>query len=78
MYRKIRSRVLAAISASQGKNEYVLDGVFWVPVSNCSSIRSASSRAPEPRSQELDTDKTSNLGASSRWSQPSPKGSSQD
>ena len=31
MYKKIRSRLLAAISASQEKKEYVLESVFWVP-----------------------------------------------
>jgi hypothetical protein len=55
MYKKIRSRLLAAISASQEKREYVLESVFWVPLSNCGSKRSTSRLVPELRSEKLDS-----------------------
>ena len=63
MHKKIRSRLSSVVaglgdqpgSASQEKRKYVLEDVFWVPVDNCSSQRSASSREPQPPSRKLDT-----------------------
>jgi hypothetical protein len=42
MYVKMRSRLSATISASQEKRKFVLEDVFWVPISNCSSRHSTS------------------------------------
>jgi hypothetical protein len=63
MYKKIRSRLSSLIedlgdpakSASQEKRKYVLEDVFWVPVNNCSSRRSASGDEPERRSGKHDS-----------------------
>jgi len=37
MNKKINPRFSRAASCSQGKPKYVLEDVFWVPISNCSS-----------------------------------------
>jgi hypothetical protein len=41
---------------------YVLEDVFWVPISNCSSKRSASGVVPGLRSEALDTSEASSSG----------------
>jgi hypothetical protein len=59
MYKKRGSRLSAAGSASKKKREYVLEDVFWVPISNCSSGRSTRHFVPELHS-EKDSTETSN------------------
>jgi hypothetical protein len=61
-YKKIRSRISAAISSSEGESAYVLEDVFWVPAHNCCSVRSASSHEPEFRAEEPDTGEAANSG----------------
>jgi hypothetical protein len=55
MNEKIRARRLAANSTSDGEKKYVLEDVFWVPISNCSHTHSTSSALHAPRSEKLDT-----------------------
>jgi hypothetical protein len=62
MFKKIRSRLTAAISASQEKREYVLEDVFWVPIGNCRSKSSTSRLVPELRPERLDSSEASNSG----------------
>jgi hypothetical protein len=45
-------RLSAAIRATKEKRQYVLDGVFWVPVHNLSSRRPASHLEPEPAQEK--------------------------
>jgi hypothetical protein len=61
MYKKMRFRPSATISAPQEK-KYVLEGVFWVPISNCNSRRSISRLVPEPRPEKLDNSEPSSSG----------------
>jgi hypothetical protein len=42
----MNGRRSAPISASNGKRKYVLEGIFWVPISNCSDRYSTSSVLP--------------------------------
>ncbi len=37
MNEKINPQASAATSCSEGKTKYVLEDVFWVPISNCSA-----------------------------------------
>jgi len=50
MKQKINPQPSEAISGSQGKTRYVLEDVFWVPLSNCSSMRSTHFVLPERHS----------------------------
>jgi hypothetical protein len=60
MYKKMRFRPSATISAPQGK--HVLQGVFWVTISNCNSRRSISRLVAEPRPEKLDNSEPSSSG----------------
>jgi hypothetical protein len=62
MNEKIRARRSAANSRSEGERKYVLEDVFWVPISNCSHRRSTSSALDAPRPEELDTREVSSSG----------------
>jgi hypothetical protein len=62
MYWKIRSRLLAAISATQRKRDYALEDVFWVPIGNCESKRSTSRFVSEVRSEKPDNTEPSKSG----------------
>jgi len=52
---KIHPRSSETISAPQGERKYILEGVFWVPISNCSSRHSTSLVLPELHSKKFDT-----------------------
>jgi hypothetical protein len=54
MNEKIKPRFSRATSSSQGKTKYVLEDVFWVPVSNCSSMHCPLPAGIELRSQKPD------------------------
>jgi hypothetical protein len=64
MHKKIRSRLSTGNSVSQQESKYVLEEVFWVPISNCNSMRSTPPAIPELRAEKLETDEVSNLGQS--------------
>jgi hypothetical protein len=55
MNEKPRARRPDANYGPAGESKYVLEGVFWVPVSNSSHRRSNSSALPAPRPENLDT-----------------------
>jgi hypothetical protein len=55
MNEKIRARPSAANSTSDGEKKYVLEDVFWVPISNCSHRHSTSSALDAPRPEKLET-----------------------
>jgi hypothetical protein len=46
-------RLSAAIRATKEKRQYILDGVFWVPVHNLSSRCPASHLKPEPGPEKV-------------------------
>lgn len=56
-------RLSAAIRATKEKRQYVLDGVFWVPVHNLSSRRPASHLEPEPGPEKVAKNEASSLNA---------------
>jgi hypothetical protein len=66
MRKKTRSQLSSAIrdlgvpplSASEEKRKYVLEEVFWVPVSNCGPKRSTSNHSLDPCSERLSTSET--------------------
>jgi hypothetical protein len=60
MNEKMDSRPSAASSTSQGGRKYVLEEVFWVPVSNCSDRDSDSAVPSQHRSDTRDTSEVSN------------------
>lgn len=60
MHKKIRSQLSTGNSASQQEVKYVLEDVFWVPISNCISRRSGSPAIPELRSGKRETDEVPN------------------
>jgi hypothetical protein len=62
MNEKIRARRPAANSTSDGERKYVLEDVFWVPISNCSHTHSTPSAIHPPRPEELDTREVSSSG----------------
>jgi hypothetical protein len=59
MSKKIQPRPPVAISGSQGSVKYVLEDVFWVPISNSRWKRSTSLVLPELHSEKLDTGEVS-------------------
>jgi hypothetical protein len=59
MYKEIFARLSAAISAAQEERKYVLEDVFWVPISNCSSSHSVFPAIPELRAEKLGTSEAS-------------------
>ena len=54
MNEKINPGFSRATSCSQGKTKYVLEDVFWVPVSNCSSRHFTLPALSETRSKKPD------------------------
>jgi hypothetical protein len=62
MNEKIHARHSAANSASDDERKYVLEDVFWVPISNCSQRCSTSSALHAPRPERLDTREVSRSG----------------
>lgn len=60
MNKKMDPRLPAASSRSQGGRKYVLEDVFWVPVSNCSDRHSDSALPSQNRPDTDDTSKVSN------------------
>ena len=71
MNEKIGPRPSEAISSPQENRKYVLEGVFWVPLSSCS--RSTSSALSELRSEELDLGETSDSGETKSGSAKNPR-----
>jgi hypothetical protein len=64
MHKKIRPGLSNGNSASQQEAKYVLEDVFWVPISNCISRRSTPPAIAELRPEKLETDEASNPGDS--------------
>ena len=60
MNEKMNPRLSAVNSTSQGERKYVLEDVFWVPVSNCSDRHSDSAVPSQHSSATRDTSKVSN------------------
>jgi len=60
MNEKMDPRASAASSTSQGEGKYVLEDVFWVPVSNCSDRHSDSAVPSQHRSDTRDASEVSN------------------
>jgi len=60
MNEKMDPRPSAASSTSLGERKYVLEDVFWVPVSNCSVRHSHSAVPSQQRSDTRDTSEVSN------------------
>ena len=54
MNEKINPGFSRATSCSQGKTKYVLEDVFWVPISNCSSRHSTLPALIKPHSKKPD------------------------
>jgi hypothetical protein len=59
MSKKIQPRPPVAISESQGSVKYILEDVFWVPISNSRWKRSTSLDLSELHSEKLCTGKVS-------------------
>ena len=64
MNEKINPRFSSAISRSHGKTKYVLEDVFWVPVSNCSSMHFSPPICPELNAEKPDIDEAPGSGES--------------
>jgi len=64
MNEKINPRFSSAISRSHGKAKYVLEDVFWVPISNCSSRHFSPPICPELNAEKPDIDEASGSGES--------------
>jgi hypothetical protein len=62
---KIHPRPTEEISAPHAEEKYVLEDVFWVPLSNCRFRQSTSLVLPEPRSENHDNGKVSSPGEAS-------------
>jgi len=60
MNEKMNPRPAAASPTSQGERKYVLEDVFWVPVSNCSDRHSDSAVPSQHRSDTRDASEVSN------------------
>ena len=66
MKEKILRRLSATISGSQVERKYVLEDVFWVPLTNCRCIHSASPVLPEFHPESLDASDHSSSGENAR------------
>ena len=55
MREKVLRRLAAIISGSQLERKYVLEDVFWVPITNCKSRQSTSQVLPKLHPEKLDT-----------------------
>jgi hypothetical protein len=64
MNEKINPRASAATSCSEGKTKYVLEDVFWVPISNCSARHFTLPGHLELHSKEPDVGEVSSLDES--------------
>lgn len=64
MNEKINPRASAATSCAEEKTKYVLEDVFWVPISNCSARRFTLPGHLELHSQKPDIGEESNLDES--------------
>jgi hypothetical protein len=73
MKQKINPQPSEAISGSLGKTRYVLEDVFWVPLGNCSSLRSTPSVSPERHSEIPNIGEASSLGDSESSSANNPR-----
>jgi hypothetical protein len=62
MSERTTPRLPVAISGSQGKIKYVLEDVFWVPISNSRWRYSSSFVLAELPSDELDTGEVASAG----------------
>jgi len=60
MNKKLNPRPSAASSRSQGERKYVLEDVFWVPISNCSERHSDSAVPAQDRPDTCDASEVSN------------------
>lgn len=60
MNEKKGPRLSAVNSTSQGERKYVLEDVFWVPVSNCRDRHSDSAVPSQRRANTRDTSEVSN------------------
>jgi len=60
MNEKINPRPAAASSTSHGERKYVLEDVFWVPVSNCRDRHPNSAVPSQHRSDTRDRSEVSN------------------
>jgi hypothetical protein len=61
MNEKTKPRLSTAICRSQGKTKYVLEDVFWVPISNCSSRHLTLPGRLELHPKRLDVTEVRNL-----------------
>jgi hypothetical protein len=55
MREKVLHRLAAIISGSQLESKYVLEDVFWVPITNCKSRQSTPDVLPKLHPKKLDT-----------------------
>jgi len=62
MNEKISVPRSAAKSTSHSERKYVLEDVFWVPISNCGHSSSTSSALDAPCAEKLDTREVSSSG----------------
>jgi hypothetical protein len=67
MNEKINPGFSKAASCSQGKTKYVLEDVFWVPISNCSSRHFTLPALIEPHSKKPDIGEVSGSDESETW-----------
>jgi hypothetical protein len=64
MNEKINRLTSAATACSEGKTKYVLEDVFWVPISNCSARHFTLPGRPELHSKKPDITEVSSLDES--------------
>jgi hypothetical protein len=64
MNEKINPQLSSATPCSQEKTKYVLEDVFWVPISNCSSRHFPSPVSPELHSEKAKIGEVSSPGES--------------
>jgi hypothetical protein len=67
MNEKINPRAPAATSCSEGKTRYVLEDVFWVPISNSSARHFTLPGRLELHSKKPDVGEVSSLDESETW-----------
>jgi len=67
MNEKINPGASAGTSRSEGKTKYVLEDVFWVPVSNCSARHFTLPDRLELHSKKPDIGELSSLDESETW-----------
>jgi len=62
MNEEVRAERAEAHSTSDGQRKYVLEDVFWVPISNCRHARAVSSALPARCPEDRDTREPSGSG----------------